>query len=67
MYRYQYKNKRSGAAVFSHRPIERDNLELVREFQTNELTPRNTKMNDAQTFTKSEVFTKPKVITLKRK
>jgi hypothetical protein len=67
MYRFIYRNKVSGASVFSHKEIQRDDLVLVRKFEDKEMPKRNTQMTESDMMKKSEVFVKPKVITIKRK
>lgn len=66
MYRFVYRNKRSGAQVLSHTELHRDELELVKELHV-EINKKVAVLKPNEVVTKSEVFEKPKVTRKKRK
>jgi hypothetical protein len=64
MYKYLYRNIKSGASVFSHKPLDRENLELVRKIDTPTIYKTT---QQTESITKPVRAQKPKTIRRKRK
>jgi hypothetical protein len=66
MYRFVYKNKRSGATVMSHVKLDREELELVREMHMPTVI-KTTQLTANEEMIKPVVYKKPRVTKTKRK